>query len=120
MPLSLATITFNHDLAGATTSALNIRKNKDFETALPEFDSAIARSAQEQCAAYAIAPTRAQAVFVRFKNARVMNAGGNEAPTAACALRCTLRLHPQRGAPTRPFSRRKCHGRCPFPRGYRH
>ena len=65
MPLSLKTITFNHDLSGATTSALNIRKNKDFETALPEYDSAIARSAQEQCAAYAIAPTRTQGVFVR-------------------------------------------------------
>ena len=65
MPLSLKTITFNHDLAAATTSALNIRKNKDFETALPEFDSAIPRTAQDQCAAYSIATTRNQAVFVR-------------------------------------------------------
>jgi hypothetical protein len=65
MPFSLKTITFNHDLASATTSALNIRKNKDFETALPEYNSAIARTTQQQCAAYAIAPTRNQAVFVR-------------------------------------------------------
>ena len=39
MPFSLKTITFNHDLSAATTSALNIRKNKDFETALPEYAS---------------------------------------------------------------------------------
>jgi len=65
MPFSLKTITFNHDLTSATTSALNIRKNKDFETALPEYDSAIARTPQEQCAAYAIASTRNQAAFVR-------------------------------------------------------
>jgi hypothetical protein len=65
MALNLKTITFNHDLASATTSALNIRKNKDFETALPEFDSAIQRTPQQQCAAYSIATTRNQAVFVR-------------------------------------------------------
>src|SRR6267142_166350 len=65
MPFNLKTLTFNHDLGAATTSALNIRRNKDLETALPEYDSAIPRSAQEQCAAYAIAPTRNQAVFVR-------------------------------------------------------
>ncbi len=65
MSFTLTTITFNHDLSAATTSALNIRKNKDFETALPEYDSAIPRTAQEQCAAYAIAATRGQAVFVR-------------------------------------------------------
>lgn len=65
MPLILRAITFNHDLISATTSALNIRKNKDFETALPEYDSAIPRTAPEQCAAYSIAATRNQAVFVR-------------------------------------------------------
>lgn len=65
MPFSLKTITFNHDLTSAGTSALNIRKNKDFETALPEYDSAIARTPQQQCAAYALAPTRNQAAFVR-------------------------------------------------------
>ena len=65
MALSLRTITFNHDLTSATTSALNIRKNKDFETALPEYDSAITRNSREQCAAYSVATTRNQAVFVR-------------------------------------------------------
>jgi hypothetical protein len=65
MPLTLRTITFNHDLISATTSALNIRKNKDFETALPEYDNTIARSPAQQCAAYAIAPTRGKGVFVR-------------------------------------------------------
>ena len=65
MTFSLKTITFNHDVTSATTSALNIRKNKDFETALPEYDSAIPRNAQEQCAAYAIATTSGQEVFVR-------------------------------------------------------
>ena len=65
MTFSLKTITFNHDVTSATTSALNIRKNKDFETALPEYDSAIPRNAQEQCAAYAIATTSGQGVFVR-------------------------------------------------------
>ena len=63
--LNLKTITFNHDLTDATLSALNIRQNKDFETALPEYDSAIPRSAQQQCAAYAIVPTKGRAVFVR-------------------------------------------------------
>lgn len=65
MPLILRTITFNHDLAGTTTSALNIRRNKDFETALPEYDSNIPRSGAEQCAAYAIKATKNQSVFVR-------------------------------------------------------
>jgi hypothetical protein len=65
MPVTLRTITFNHDLASSTTSALNIRRNKDFETALPEYDSTIPRTAAQQCAAYAIARTRGQAAFVR-------------------------------------------------------
>src|SRR5262245_23689390 len=65
MALALKTITFNHDLGSATTSALNIRKNKDFETALPEYDSAIPRTGREQCAAYSFATTKSQAVFVR-------------------------------------------------------
>src|SRR5262249_34832985 len=34
-------------------------------TALPEYNSAIARTPREQCAAYAIASTRSQPVFVR-------------------------------------------------------
>ena len=46
MSFSLKTIRFNHDLSGATTSALNIRRNKDFETALPEYDTANMRNAQ--------------------------------------------------------------------------
>ena len=65
MALTLRTITFNHDLSSATTSALNIRRNKDFESALPEYDSTIARPPQQQCAAYAIAAVRGQPVFVR-------------------------------------------------------
>ena len=65
MPISLKTITFNHDLTSFTTSALNIRKNKDFETALPEYDSTIPRPPEQQCAAYAVTPTRGRPVFVR-------------------------------------------------------
>ena len=65
MPIALRTILFNHDVANPATSALNIRKNKDFETARPEYDSGIARAPADQCAAYAIATTRNRAVKVR-------------------------------------------------------
>jgi hypothetical protein len=77
MAISLKTITFNHDLTSATTSALNIRKNKDFETALPEYDSAIPRAAHDQCAAYSIATSRNQAVFVRCVFAMTSGAPGS-------------------------------------------
>lgn len=77
MAISLKTITFNHDLTSATTSSLNIRKNKDFETALPEYNAAVPRTAQEQCAAYSIATTRNQAVFVRCTVAMLSGAPGD-------------------------------------------
>src|SRR6185295_15824495 len=64
MALKLKTITFNHNPADPTVSALNIRRNKDFEVLVPEYDIANPRPAVEQCAAYAIAPTTAQAVTV--------------------------------------------------------
>lgn len=53
MALQLKTITFNHDPLSASTSALNIRRNKDFEVAVPEYDAAIPRTPAESCAAYA-------------------------------------------------------------------
>jgi hypothetical protein len=65
MALTLRTINFNHDPRSATTSALNIRRNKDFEVPLPEYDSTVVRTPRQQCAAYAIRPTRNQPVFVR-------------------------------------------------------
>ncbi|MEO8450567.1 MAG: hypothetical protein ABI647_12280 [Gemmatimonadota bacterium] len=64
MALKLKTITFNHNPADPTVSALNIRRNKDFEVLVPEYDIANPRPAVEQCAAYAIAPTTAQVVTV--------------------------------------------------------
>jgi len=65
MALELRTISFNHDVTQATTSALNIRRNKDFEVLVPEYDRSQPRPATEQCAAYAIDATRNQPVFVR-------------------------------------------------------
>jgi hypothetical protein len=67
MALTLRTINFNHDPHSATTSALNIRRNRDFEVALPEYDSNVPRPARRQCAAYALRPTRNQTVFVRCR-----------------------------------------------------
>jgi hypothetical protein len=67
MPLALKTITFNHDPFSASTSALNIRRNKDFEVPVPENDAAIPRTPAESCAAYAKQETTAQPVFVRVE-----------------------------------------------------
>jgi hypothetical protein len=63
--IALKTITFNHDTASASTSAMNIRRNKDFEVSIPEYDAAIPRTPAESCAAYAKLETTAQNVFVR-------------------------------------------------------
>jgi len=65
MNISLKTMTFNHDPSSASTSAMNIRRNKDFEVPLPEYDAAIPRTPAESCAAYAKQETAAQNVFVR-------------------------------------------------------
>ena len=73
MPLTLKTITFNHDLFSANTSALNIRRNKDLEIPIPEYDAAAPRTAAESCAAYAKQETTAQNVFVRVE---ITNTGG--------------------------------------------
>jgi len=67
MALALKTITFNHDPFSASNSALNIRRNKDFDVPVPEYDAAIPRTAAESCAAYAIQETAAQPVFVRVE-----------------------------------------------------
>jgi hypothetical protein len=65
MALTLKTITFNHDPGSAVTSAMNIRRNKDFEVLVPEYDSAAPRPTTESCAAYSIADAAGQNVFVR-------------------------------------------------------
>lgn len=75
MALALKTITFNHDLFSATTSAMNIRRNKDFEVLMPEYDAAVPRTPAESCAAYAKQETMAQQVFVRVELAST--GGGN-------------------------------------------
>ena len=64
MTLTLKTITFNHDPADPAVSALNIRRNKDFEVLVPEYDTADPRPAVEQCAAYSIATTAGHPVKV--------------------------------------------------------
>ena len=46
MSLELSSITFNHDFTSATTSALNIRKNYNYEihsSPIPEYDKNIAK-----------------------------------------------------------------------------
>lgn len=70
MALALKTITFNHDPFSASTSALNIRRNKDFEVPVPEYDAAIPRTPSESCAAYAKQETTGQTVFVRVELTR--------------------------------------------------
>jgi hypothetical protein len=65
MPLTLRTIEFNHDPISAVTSAMNIRRNQDFEVPVPEYDSAIPGPATESCAAYSIADTARQNVVIR-------------------------------------------------------
>jgi hypothetical protein len=65
MALQLKTITFNHDPLSASTSALNIRRNKDFEVAVPEYDAAIPRTPSESCAAYAKLEITGQNVIIR-------------------------------------------------------
>jgi hypothetical protein len=65
--LTLRTITFRHDPGNPAVSALPIRRNKDFEVLVPEYDSAVPRSPAEQCAAYAIGPTSGQPVTVALE-----------------------------------------------------
>jgi len=65
MALELRSITFDHDPSQSATSALNIRRNKDFEVLIPEYDVTQPRPPTQQCAAYAIDATGGQAVFVR-------------------------------------------------------
>ncbi len=67
MALALNTITFNHDPFSASTSALNIRRNKDFEVPVPEYDAAVPQTPAESCAAYAKQETTGQPVFVRVE-----------------------------------------------------
>jgi len=63
--LTLLTIRFNHDHGSATTSAMNIRRNRDFEVQFPEYDSAL--PTQDSRAAYGIAETAGQKVVVRVE-----------------------------------------------------
>jgi hypothetical protein len=65
MALELKTITFNHDPGSATTSAMNIRRDKDFEVLVPEYDSAAPVPPSESCAAYGRAETSGHNVFIR-------------------------------------------------------
>jgi hypothetical protein len=67
MAVALKTITFNHDPLSALTSAMNIRRNKDFEILVPEFDATVPRTPAESCAAYAMQETAGQQVFVRVE-----------------------------------------------------
>lgn len=66
MSLHLQSITFNHSLTSADTSALNIRKNKDYEILLPEYDTQGLIVPTLTHAAYAIRPTRGKRVFIRM------------------------------------------------------
>src|SRR5262249_23069749 len=76
MPLALKTITFNHDVFSATTSSMNICRNKDFEVPVPEYDAAIPRTPAESCAAYAMRETNGQNVFVRVAFTEAPASGG--------------------------------------------
>lgn len=65
MALTLRTIEFNHDPNSAVTSAMNIRRNKDFEILIPEYNSAAPKPRAESCAAYSIADTARKNVVIR-------------------------------------------------------
>jgi hypothetical protein len=65
MTLQLSTITFDHDPLSPSTSALNIRRNKDFEVPIPEYDSSIPRTPAESCAAFAKLETTGNNVTIR-------------------------------------------------------
>ncbi len=65
MTIELKTIEFNHDHISAANSAMNIRRNYDFEIPIPEYDRDIPRLLNESCAAYGIIPTIGQDVCIR-------------------------------------------------------
>jgi hypothetical protein len=67
MHLTLETITFNHDPMSSRRSALNIRKNKDMEVLVPEYDHKDPRPTTDSCAAYAIRDTLEHKVFVKVE-----------------------------------------------------
>lgn len=64
MSLTLVSITFNHDLQSSATSALNLRRNKDFEVLTPEWPLPVGSTPPERPAAYAMADTYLQDVIV--------------------------------------------------------
>jgi hypothetical protein len=67
MALELTSITFNHDPTSSSTSGMNIRRNKDFEVLVPEYEASVPRPPAESCAAYPIWGTKGQAVTIKVK-----------------------------------------------------
>jgi hypothetical protein len=67
MTLELKTIEFNHNKSSASNSAMNIRRNKDYEVLTPEYDVGKMTKPKNFCAAYAIAETANQKVVIRVK-----------------------------------------------------
>lgn len=67
MVLQLESINFNLDTSSATNSAMNIRRNQDFEVPLPEYTKLTANLFEYNCAAYAIAETDGQVVNIRVQ-----------------------------------------------------
>lgn len=65
MSLTLDSITFNHDPLSSARSALNIRRNKDFEVMLPEWPLPPGAMPRERPAAYSMSDTYKQNVIVK-------------------------------------------------------
>ena len=63
--LQLLAIKFNHDPGSASNDALNIRKNASAWVNVPEWQQGISVNPEDSPAAYAIAPTRGQAITIQ-------------------------------------------------------
>jgi len=63
--VQLLAIKFNHDPGSVTNDALNIRKNGGAWVNVPEWQTGVCVNPEDSPAAYAIAPTRGQAITIQ-------------------------------------------------------
>jgi len=67
MTLQLVSIAFNYDQTSAANSAINIRRNRDYEIPIPEFSKETIWDFNYNCAAYAIAETLNETVYIQVE-----------------------------------------------------
>ena len=67
MSVTLTAIKFNHDPAGATTDALNLRRNATQFVTVPEWQSGVSVNPEDSPAAYSIADTQGNTITIQAR-----------------------------------------------------